>query len=190
MKRLLVFALTLSLLLCARAEKAYGTLDGKHIFSVEYDENVFAIDTSRYADENASDFRFHFLLQSDQNDVLCCMQYVPEYADFSGFSASDAEFRDYLSSFDDEDVEGVRYEYAETYRVKLRNGAREAELPFAVFMVDDKEEGMDSCYAETVSHGWVIYIEVYNNRNDTVGVEDLRLLKSILNTFSPISNTK
>ena len=187
MKKPLVIALILLLCLGARAEKAYGTLDGQRIFSVEYDENEFTQDTTGYADRNTENFRFHFALKSAKNDVMCCMEYLPEYRDFSSFSATEEEFRDYISGFDYAE-EGLRYEYRETYRVRVRNGSREAFLPFVIVKVDEGRE--KSWYAETVSHGWAVYIEAYNNVSRAADESDLILLKSILDSFSPISGVK
>lgn len=189
MKKTLIFALALLALFCAHAEKAYGKLDDKPIFSVEYDGKAFKMDDTVYSDENAADFRFHFLLQNELNDVISCMEYVPEYRDFSSYLATEAELSEYAAGFDGSDA-GFTYEFVEIYRVKVRNGACEAVLPFVIMKVDDREEHMDSYYAETVSHGWAVYIEVYNNVRDTVDEADLRLLKSILDAFTPISDGK
>ena len=187
MKRALAAALVLLLCLTARAERAYGTLNGQRIFFVEYDENAFTLDTTGYAHENEERFRFHFQLKSEKNDVMCCMEYLPEYRDFSSFSATEEEFRDYISGFDYAE-EGLRYEYRETYRVRVRNGSREAFLPFVIVKVDEGRE--KSWYAETVSHGWAVYIEAYNNVSRAADESDLILLKSILDSFTPISGGK
>ena len=54
----------------------------------------------------------------------------------------------------------------------------------------DDEGREKSWYAETVSHGWAVYIEAYNNVSRAADESDLILLKSILDTFTPISGVK
>lgn len=188
MKKIVAIVAVMLLFVCAQAEETlYGALNGTKIFSVKYDEKQMKPDTTNYVSANTDDFKWLFSLKNDTNTIDCCLEYVPGYREFSSYLASDELFQRYISSLNMSN-EKSENRYVKTYCVTAHNGEKSALIPFAVVKIYDLKNEWDSYYAETVSHGWTIWFEVYKTQGEDVDENDLQCLENILKTFEPITN--
>lgn len=189
MKKCIAFALAALMLLsqavCADALKEYRAfLDETHIFTVEYDPSVYTIDTQSAADENTPESIWFFSLESDDYFIDCNMEYEAELSDFSLYLADEDEIMDYARFLCDA-YKDSNCEYVETHSVTAVNGAKSARLPFIILHMRDEEYG-ETYYAETVSHGYCIYFEIYDQYIARPNADKKQALMSLINTFTPI----
>ena len=170
----------------AFAEKtAKGSFGGKDMFSIRYDENLYQYDDEYYNNLNTQTSEWQFMLWKEDVAITCTVEYWREWKNYSTFQASDAENMEYFQTVMEDSYSDCRSEFIETYRVNVSNGSKTASLPFLIYMVE-YGEGDVTYFAETVTHGYSIYFEVFDSDNGGEKDSRLQLIHDILNTFQPL----
>lgn len=182
----MLLALTLCLSVSAYAEKTVkGSFGGKDMFSIRYDETRFQFDDEYYDDMNTKLSEWQFMIWKDDVAVTCTVEYWREWENYSTFQASEEENMNYFKTVMEESYSDCETQFIETYLVGVTNGKASAALPFLIYTVE-YSEGDITYFAETVTHGYSVYFEVFDDVEANEKVNCLQLLHEILDTFQPL----
>lgn len=186
--RILACALALITLLSGAARavtRAVGYWGDTPVFSVEYDERVYSLDDDTYLFENDSTYRWQFIIYDSELWIDCGVEYYDQYNQLRFF---DMENRELWAYMDELTNMWTRYRcaYLDTLRVEVKNGEQTASIPFLIMSLT-YADGAKSYYAETISNGYTFFFEVFREDEEAPGKTELEALKSVLNSFLPIS---
>jgi hypothetical protein len=173
-KRIAVLlALALAFTLTAAAAQTYTAGD---YFTIVYPDSLQLDDTS-HTDESTENNQWLFTLSGDDYLVDAALTSVDEFANFSHYSATDAEKANYLST--------VLSSFA-NYNPSLVDVVETGDgIPFYIFSLEDSD-GM-YYYAETITNGISVnFCSYYYDANASPDTMLLYNLESVLRSFKPV----
>ena len=165
-----IFSVFLALmLLCPSAQAQTLTFSG--LFSLTYDENIYAADTNSRLDESDEDGRWLMMLSTDAYLFDATISRADGWEHVSLTDPGSAVTSWYL-----EDMSGSGFEYLDTLEA---NGA-----VFGLFRaLDDDGEYL---LGETMANGWAIsFCAYYDDPERPADDGLLDALKSLLQTYQP-----
>ena len=173
-------ALLMCVLMCAASCSALAVeYNANNIFTISYDENIYALDNATYLEENTNEYIWMFMLYNEATDTVVdvAMEALPEFAELSLFSATAEERKGYVEAtldiFSDADIKLL-----DTITVS------DLQIPFYLYSLEDENGAYLT--AETVVSGWAINFSAYHMA--TSGADDalLNVLEDVVKTFQPV----
>ncbi|MBQ9300118.1 MAG: hypothetical protein IJ214_06360 [Clostridia bacterium] len=165
MKKLLVLlcALTLAAVSAAHAQADFTALcGGQPIFTLQYDEKAFSLDTESYLGSSVGGHTWLGMLF----DGSATVEFSADvYADLPA-DCDTSRLADYLSGL----LAGEQCAFLEQY-------TSPGQVPFVIFSLNGAAG--QSYYAALLVQGYAVHFEIYNLRGG-VGPEALATLKSLL----------
>ncbi|MBQ3079067.1 MAG: hypothetical protein IJC48_03585 [Clostridia bacterium] len=163
-----------------------ASLLGREFFRITYDDSVWIFDDENYQEESSDMFYWLFDLYNEEYIVICSVEFMPDYEDFSAYLADEEDVLSYAK-----DVESAFSEYDCVYNeictYEVANGRKNASLPFLVFTMYDAKDGK-SVYMETVTHGYALGFHIYESEvKPEISHDDMQMvLDELVRTISPI----
>ena len=165
-------------------EKYKAKFNSVPFFEIEYPVGDWIMDDSSHLDKNTADYTWVFTLYNQQHYIICSVEQLTEYDDFSIFKADQQEIDEFVNAT----VEAYDYyncKFTGMHRFEVSKGVKTAELPFLEYTLSDPESG-ESIYIETVSNGKVLSFEIFDMYLERISSIDEKqgILLDVLNTFN------
>ena len=186
MKKILCVILALVCMqgVCLGESSARGSISGKEMFKISYDDAFLACDTQTYLYENGDGYFWQFMLYNEDIYIDCAIEEAGDDVSLYLLDESDIDFygETLIYAFNDYAAKytGIRY-------VTVTNGSKTALLPFVTFELTYEDYPV-SYYAETATHGYAIYFLCEREAYAISDEAARELFFSVLDSFEPILN--